>query len=215
MDKCTNEKKTKFFLSLECFFSQRYISKCLLCDALFVRGLCCSWAVTNLILKQGTEVLHILDRYQKISRGASSEHSVGSGTEGAGNPLPWNGRELHKSVEFCISHRRGNFNGKEGTGFQAYLSLCHAMTSEIAPLNHVVSITLQERRLLTAVSLALLSSLGCFQPWMRIETSDHCFAFAHIASQETRCSSFQSRSSNCLLPSCSLPSGKLFWTQSV
>lgn len=41
--------------------------------------------------------------------------------------------------------------------------LCHVLTSEIAPLNHVVSITLQERRLLTAVSLGLPSSLGWFQ----------------------------------------------------
>lgn len=94
-----------------------------LCDASFVWGLCCSWAVTNLILKQGVEILHILDRHWNISWGASSEHSMDSGTKGAGNTLPWNGRELNKSIEFCISHRRVNFDAKERARFQAYLSL--------------------------------------------------------------------------------------------
>lgn len=136
------KRKADIFMPRILFFTLIYF-QIAFCDASSILGLCCSSGVIDPILKQQwTEVLLILDRYWNISRGASSGHSVGSSIKGAGSPLPWNGRVLHTSIALCILHSGGNFNGKEGARFQACLPLCHLLTSEVAPLNHVVSITL-------------------------------------------------------------------------
>ena len=132
-------------------------------DTSSVWSLCCSWGVIDPILKQLKFCIFL----------AATEASAEVLAQGTVWVQTLKVLEVHccKMEEYFVQVQRSvfhmeegkNFSGKGKNRFQASLPLCHLLTSEIVPLNHAVSITLQERWLLIAVSVSLPSFLGCFQ----------------------------------------------------
>lgn len=127
--KHANKKKPRYFYPQNTFFTVTYFQVAF-CGASSVLSSCCSWGVTDHILKQEwSEALHILDRHWSIRRGASSGHSVGSSIRWwEPIAIKWKSTSYKYSILNFTSGKQ-NFNGNKGDRIQACMPLCHLLTS--------------------------------------------------------------------------------------